>query len=502
MSDQAVTIGALPPELLRQVFDALDHIPPSDHRLNEQPDSDMLRDSDCQLKNISLVSKQWREIVLPMLFRHVIWRLPSCDHLLAYPNEDSHSQSDLFGNIPFLVFLRSNDLARHVRSLTIIVCRKVASSCDATSEEDALDTSGNAQRKRERWNTTSDTQAQYLAQTSSATIYRGNNNWLWQMLFDMMDPLRLTLIASPQTLARLLSCMVFVGDADFFSNEERLHILSLSRDSCSKGPSAPFLQPRETPQAVPQTSHKCATEREYTRTELFTIRPWTHLLLNENSSIRVYRTYHFFDRRPPSILTSLLGWEEAPLNVMMVPPSITSLSYIAIFPIASHFSMLVYRLPRIKNLYLQLVPRNDILLDKKEMDHVNASDLWLERNSCYQLAMQYMLVPMTAGPLSHTSSNNNNNNNNNIINTINDNGDSDDDGEDGDLNAGPGEHAVVGNPDPGGIYNWEHLRRLETGDLSDREAWLDAVDWVEESQTGWRVERYGVFVKEPRPPKV
>jgi hypothetical protein len=505
-SHPAVTVGTLPPELLRQIFDAVDHGAPSEYRLNEQPEGDMLRNPDTPLKNISLVSEQWRAIVLPMLFRNVVWALESCDQLVAQPREDSSSHSDPADEIPILAFLRANDLARHVRSLTIIVCRMV-DLVDPPEPRPGATGARNVSRfglwRQARFRSPLvDAQAHYGAPANSATVYNGDNNWLWRMLFSIMDPLRLSIIASPQTLARLLSCMVFVGDADFFSTEERLHILSLSRDSSS--PAAPQPSgPKASSQAAPPASHKCCAEREYTPTALFTIRPWTHLLLNENSSIRVYKSYHYFDRRPPSILSSLLGWEEAPHNVMMVPPTITTFSYIAIFPLATQLSMMVYRLPRIENLYLQLVPRNDILLDKIEMDHVTASDLWLERNSCYELVMRNMLNPVTA-PFLNNNNTNNNNNNNDDDDDDDDGGDDDediewDDDHDDDEDWHDGHD--IRDERPGRTYNWQHLRRFETGDLADRDAWLDAVDWVEESRSGWRVERGGVFVKGPAPTK-
>ncbi|KAL2158259.1 hypothetical protein VTH06DRAFT_4580 [Thermothelomyces fergusii] len=429
---------------------------------------------------VSLVTKKWRVVVLPLLFRHIVWQLTSCDQLLVRPDEKSESRPDCATeSIPILAFLRANDLARHVRSLTIVVCRK--EGLPSATSADARNSSRFSSRlegwERARWNSISDAELQYAAQIGSAIIYNGDNNWLWRMLFGIMNPSRLTLIASPQALARLLSCMVYVGDADFFSIEERLHILSLSMDGSS----------RSLPQSDPSAPPKCPTERDHVRTELFTIRPWTHLLLNENSSIRVYRTYHFFDRRPPSILGSLLGCEEVPLNVMMVPRTVTSLSYIAIFPVATHFRLLVDRLPCIDSLYLQLVPRNNILLDEREMDHVNASDLWLERNSCYQLAMQHMLAPVAVVS---------NSNLNNDTDTV--------DGDDQETETGVPhvelpEHLSMDEPVPGGVHNWQYLRKFEMGDSSDQEAWLDAVERVRASHSGWHVEAEGVFVREPGP---
>jgi hypothetical protein len=471
-SDQLVTVDTLPPELLRQIFGLVDSPAPSDHRLNEQPDGDMLRSLDCPLKDISLVSKRWRAIVLPVLFRNVVWALERCGDLLARPDEDSEADSDSIGQTPILAFLRANDLSRHIRSFTIIVCQRVAPEVmplpGSTASRNVSRFQNIAQWKAIRGHGGEfyEPQAHHARMVVSTTAYNQDNNWLWNMVFSLMDPLKLTIIASPQTLARLLSCMVFVGDEDFFSNGERLHILSLSRDSKSTTtPRQPF-NFKTSSQATASTSHCCPAERKHIPTALFTIRPWTHLLLNENSSIRAYKSYHYFDRCQPSILPSLLGCEHAPNDTPMVPSTVTSLSYIAIFPLMNHFTILLYNLPRIEHLYLQLVPRNDILLDKQEMDHVQASDLWLERNTCYSHAIRKLLRKY------------------HITVFVDDFIDSEDDGND------------TANQPPAPQNNWLSLRTFETGDSADKEAWDDVVRQVEvNASSGWRVEREGLFVK-------
>jgi hypothetical protein len=492
-SDQVVTIDTLPPELLRQIFGFVDGPAPSEHRLNDQPAGDMLRSPDCPLKDISLVSKRWRVIVSPILFRNVVWALERCGDLLVKPDSDPDSDSDPIDQIPILSFLRANDLSRHIRSFTIIVCQRVAPEVSpmplpgSTGSRNVSRFQNNAQWKAARGGHDGvfhEPQAHHSRMVDSTTAYNQDNNWLWMMLFSLMDPLKLTIIASPQTLASLLSCMVFVGDEDFFSSGERLHILSLSRDS--KSTSAPP-QPsgsKASAKATAATSHSCPGERKHIPTALFTIRPWTHLLLNENSSIRVYKSYHYFDRRQPSILPSLLGYEQAPNDTCMVPSTVTSLSYIAIFPLTHHFSILLYNLPHIEHFYLQLVPRNDILLDKQEMDHVQASDLWLERNSCYRHAMRKLLWRYDYDVASVFGDD------------FTDSGwtvdeqasDSEDEGND------------TANQPPVPQDNWAFLRRFETGDSADQEAWDDAARQVENNYfSGWRVEREGLFVKGPVP---
>lgn len=59
------------------------------------------------------------------------------------------------------------------------------------------------------------------------------------------------------------------------------------------------------------------------------------------------------------------------------------MAYIGIFPTEKHFSCFAENLPRLDKLYVQLVPRNDILDNPSKMTKVEPDDLWGERNSCY-----------------------------------------------------------------------------------------------------------------------
>jgi hypothetical protein len=462
-SHQSAAVDSLPPELLGHIFSYFDSVAPSDDRLKDQPKDDMLRCADCPLKTISLVSRRWRAIALPILFRHVLWTLEGCDQLLAKPNLDAGSDSHPVTRIPILAFLAANDLDRHVRSFTIMVCRKSVPGMPQAPSPAAV-TQPPPQRGQAGYGSpVLDSQALQSLVSSFATAYHEDNNWLWDLLFSFMDPLRLTIIASPQTLARLLSCMVFVGDVDFFSTGERLHILSLSRSSKpSSGPPQPSSTPEASSLATAPAPHCCPGHRKHIPTALFTIRPWTHLLLNENSSIRAYRSYHYFDRRPPSILTSLLGLEEAPNNVMLVPPTVTSIFYVAIFPLARHFYMLVDHLPRIEHLCIQVAARNDILLDKEEMDHVQPSDLWLECHSCY--------VPIFSKLSAATEA--------------------DDDGN------GPDQGSHGGGFGPRLGANWRFLRRLE---MKDWKLLEEFPQLAQLGHAGWQHESEGIFVRGPVP---
>ncbi|KAI1451818.1 hypothetical protein F4805DRAFT_450011 [Annulohypoxylon moriforme] len=406
----------IPPEVLLHIFEFLDGPAPSQVRLRHQPSDDMLQVKPQvlqSLKNVSLVSRAWRILVLPSLFRHILWR-PKISSLRAFT----------MNPIPLLQFLEDNKLDRGVTTFTLIV--------------DFVDREADAGH-------------------ITPEIRTVDLEWLWDQLFSVIDPLRFTVIAPPTTLAALMSRMLFLDDAWSFSIP--YHILSLARTmrpSRDKSVEAhlPDLQlsppEHDTRRAAQPVSTSPPTGIRYRKPPacpLFTVRPWTSILLNEGSSTRVYRTYEFFLRRPPSMLGALLGCEEHPNDTPLVPPTVVDFNYIAIFPLSSHFEVLVQNLPKVKRLFVQLTPgpENQLILDDNEMHHIDSADLWMERNTAYSSLMRELTF--AASPVDH----------------------------------------------PG---NWASLQVFESGDTADIDAWNMAVDFVKRSGVkDWKVEREGVFVK-------
>ncbi|KAL3300761.1 F-box domain-containing protein [Colletotrichum asianum] len=409
----AVTIDDLPNEILAQIFTYLDRPAPSDSKLHDQPSSLMLQNPffDRDLKNVSVVTKLWRAAVLPLLFRHVIWTIDRFELPLIEETRDPAATID------FLRFLRDNNLTNYVTTVTMFVedaLGGVATSHLASSVE--LMETGHANK----------------------ASYSEDYNWLWRTLFEHVDPVRLSIIASPRVLAQLLSRMLFLGDAWNFDMPQ--HILSLSRKSkkvvTSKYKSkATASSSRDAPS--PENPHQ-----KRVPCDLFTIRPWQSLLLNEGSSTRVYKTYEYYLKRPPSMLGALLGAEEFPNDEPLIAPSIRDFSYVGIFPLSSHFNTLVQHVPRLDRLFVQLVPRNDILQDADEMRNIDIADLWMERNTSYSMLFRELFDPDPDSP-------------------------------------------------------WLELKTFESGDAADREAWEMAVQFVQFSGVqGWKVESEGVFVRE------
>ena len=116
------------------------------------------------------------------------------------------------------------------------------------------------------------------------------------------------------------------------------------------------------------------------------------------------------------------------------------MEYISIFPMDSHFFNITQKFPRLNRLYVQLVPRNEILNDASKLTQVEPENLWMERNRCYALLLRELFkVPL------------------------------------------------VGN------YRW--LQTFESGDAEDKDGW-NMSEYVKSACNDWKVIEEGVFVRD------
>lgn len=426
----SLTINTLPAELLAHIFTFIAQHAPSDLRLHDQPNADMLRVSDSHshhLKIVSLVNRQWRATVLPLLFRNVIWYLDRLDLMRMEQSMSSYA-------VPLLTFIRDNNLKPYVKSLTLVI----ASAHSGGNGDIGLYRRGDGSG---HYGYSPEPLSPSLHRSERDIIFNEDTNWLWRLLFDVVNPLRFTIIASPRMLASLLARMLFLGDEWIFAQTH--HILSLSRDDFRT--SRPEKRHKETATDL-RASHadsrssSSSLKRPITPRipcALFTLQPWTSVLLNEGSSTQVYKTYEYFHRRPPSLLGALLGAEAFPNDAALVPTTVQALSYVGIFPLADHVRLLVENLPRIERLFVQLVPRNDILKDRRQMKGLDMDDLWAERDSAYA----HIIARIRSGA-----------------------------SQEG---------------------NWRYLREFESGDVGEEEAW-EVVGQILASPE-WRLVKEGVF---------
>lgn len=117
---------------------------------------------------------------------------------------------------------------------------------------------------------------------------------------------------------------------------------------------------------------------------IFTIRPWSHVIFNEGSSVSAYSTYEYFHKRTPSLLV--------PRDNSMFPVDLsahlTSLDIIAIFPMAHALSICAFisNMKNLRRLRTQLAPsvNNRIMDDPKRLGRCQRADLWAEFEYAYQ----------------------------------------------------------------------------------------------------------------------
>lgn len=249
----------VPPEIVLQILEYLDEPAPSEACLHDQPSLDLFTTkpgyANAPLKAASCVSRSWRTLALPSLFRHVLWK-PKVNSLSAFT----------LNPIPLRHFLDKNGLARGVVGFTMIV----------------------------DYHEPGASEYQFAPQIRTADL-----EWLWDQLFSAIDPLRFTIVARPITLAALLSRMLYLDDA--WSFDMPYHILSLSRatrQAAFEENADGILRPEATqatqlaaPSASPTPRRPAASSpyrsRKAPPCPLFTARPWTSLLLNEGSSTKV-----------------------------------------------------------------------------------------------------------------------------------------------------------------------------------------------------------------------
>lgn len=372
------SIHSLPQELLDNIFIYLDSPAPSNSVLQAEPSFDLTDSKSANLKCVSLVCHTWRNSVKLMLFRHARYIVKDTP-----PNKYTPLNADI--RLPF-EFFKLQNLNPTVQSFTLCIPQR-RNGLDRDKSHQVKDVSD-----------------------------------FWEQFFDYIDPLDLKIVAAPEMIGILTGCRV--SDEHAWSFDMPYHLLQLKRSEKASSVLASSSITLETPPL----------------SALFQSRPWTSLLLNEGSFMHAFKTYEYFHKSPPSILQDLVGKQDEirPL----IPATIREMSYIAVFPISTHFEKLTSNLPLLDRFYVQFVPRSDVLTDPGQMQHLEARDLWLERNSCYSLIMR----------------------------------------------------ELFNEPENS---NFQYLTEFESGDSADEDAWQMAVEYVRRSGGGWRAARPGVFIKDP-----
>ncbi|KAG8677294.1 hypothetical protein FPOAC2_03417 [Fusarium poae] len=382
------------------------------------------------LKNASLVCRLWRTSLIKPLFRHVVW---------SFWRFFKPTTQDIVSEIEVLSFIRRNNLSSTVESFTILidVPKKSGEIQDpdaqfwgvlppAVLRPEARPTMYWSHSVSDNERDGDHEQIRYIQ--DRIEVYH-DNNWLWHTIFNVIDPLRITLISPIDTLACLVSRSVDLSSNWAFDNT--YHVLSLSRPSRSPGH-------KRGSDLLPS---QLAGLRDRIPCDLFHIRDWPSLLINEGSFAPVYSTYEFFHYSAATLLPAIFDSSDPSFSIMC--ENLKSLSYIATFPLSHQISdFLIPHCPPVEHLFVQLMPKDRDFWESSSLAKVNLSDLWLECDTSYALLVRQMLQPV---------------------------------------------------PQQG----WQRLRVFESGDKPAEGVWrMNTYDAQINGVNGWKEESEGVFVKD------
>jgi len=421
-------IEHLPEELLLQVLTYLDTTPPSEEKLRQEP-SLQLTTSDHQMyKDASRVSKLWRRLVLPLLFKHTRLRLddaprehwskcpactegalrlrvevrnvpPSTDEvdqyhvdmledaatLLAEAKISEHwtKSGTALAEIVSYDTMRDNYLTwvpKFYHSLRDLLDFLVRQDLVSNVRSVVVMTEKMLPEKLDRF--------PHLVAQDIDWRYKAAAAF-WQHMLSVLDPERVFILAPPIDLACLTNCAIDTfgdwafGDMDY-------HILDL-RSTRGEAPSSRHL----LSQPVQYSSLDYMPHRYpgLARSSLLNLRPWSHISINEGAFLKAYGTYEYFERGPPSLIYSIKDClSPRPTfsphaRISDVPlTSLGHLTYTGIFPFASHLESFRELLPQLEVLDLQLAPEpaSNILTESDRVGKAQLEDCWSELMSIYQ----------------------------------------------------------------------------------------------------------------------
>ncbi|KAK6007845.1 hypothetical protein QM012_004659 [Aureobasidium pullulans] len=209
----------------------------------------------------------------------------------------------------------------------------------------------------------------------------------WNLLFEKLNPLRVSVLAPPSTLACLLGCSMNMLDAWAFPGMA-MQLVSVWREARPVEVADQNLPASENYYDMMKPVELLMQPNEYGRpalSSLIYIRPWTHLAVNEGSFLEAYSTYEYFHKNPPGILASV-G------RAFRLEMEMWSVAYKAVFPFGNHIGSPLDRITykgnssNVRRLYVKLAPDPDdtILDDPSQVGKADIADCWREVESAYR----------------------------------------------------------------------------------------------------------------------
>ncbi|KAK3686901.1 hypothetical protein LTR37_019343 [Vermiconidia calcicola] len=402
-------IDSLPEELQLQIFQQLDSLPPSELKARQEPSLQVIRSAQHPLKDLSRVSKRWRRIVLPLLFKHACLRFGN-------PEPTGHEICTICGLGSYFRPIHpqfSKAESCHVEIASAISKQSTLQPSNLVSTSSIVHPQGQAgeaatapfalrsyhevqdllafvRKERLVLSITSFVLLIEQLEAEKASRYPPRpRDWrypaaadLWQQLLSVVDPERICILAPPIDLACLTNAAIdTVGDWAF--SDMAFHFLELRQDSSM---SHTLTEPVDYKALAPFPGQFPG----FAASSLIRLRPWAHVSLNEGSFLKAYGTYEYFERGPPSLVYSInhcftpLGRSYQLIPGTWPLSALRTFTYTAIFPFSNHVDF-KQMLPYIEELDVRFAPdvESGILDDRQRIGRAQLQDCWQELTSAY-----------------------------------------------------------------------------------------------------------------------
>ncbi|KAK5136552.1 hypothetical protein LTR08_002896 [Meristemomyces frigidus] len=425
-----MSIESLPEEILLDIFTYLDSAPPSELKVRQEPSQQLTVCNQHAFKDVSRVSKQWRRLILPLLFRHTRllldraplshWsKCPACTEAalhwrlqigaaLPCPGPMDQYHLDMLEDIATtstrldspgqmtMTALRNNPFSlgprressqenylkwapRFYHSLLDFLDFLQNQKLISNVQSFVLMTEKMLPEKLDRF--------PHLAGANKDWRYKAAAAF-WQHLFSAINPERVVILAPPTDLACLTNCAIDTfgdwafGDMDYHILDLRVKASDSTRLPERLGQPVQYSTLQYMPHRYPGLAGS----------SLLNLRPWFSISVNEGAFLKAYGTYEYFERGPPSLIYSIKdSLSPRPIfsphaRISDVPlASLRRLTYTGIFPFANHLDF-GELLPQLEELDMQLAPElsSNILSHPRRVGKAQLEDCWSELVSVYQ----------------------------------------------------------------------------------------------------------------------
>ncbi|PWY92338.1 hypothetical protein BO70DRAFT_7628 [Aspergillus heteromorphus CBS 117.55] len=200
------------------------------------------------------------------------------------------------------------------------------------------------------------------------------NRYWWRPVLDCLNPLRLTVLASPPLIAAMLDTRIV--DEHSWAFEVPFQILQLEQTAQLQAPSV-------SPAAATGLAGG-----------LLRTRAWSSLAFNESSALRAYNHYEYFLFQFPSIFHrwgcfAYLQPLPEEISPSLSLTSLTSFRYTAVFPFYNHVKLVldtVGFMTNLRSFSVQLAPgQDDKTTELEQRGSLDPSDPWMEIATGYSL---------------------------------------------------------------------------------------------------------------------